>query len=129
MCQGYLCSAGGDAAIHVWRLGTLQHVATLHGHRGSILTLCSLGNLLLSGGRDNVVRVWDMEALVCRRTLTGHKNDVLCINTMARSTGLETIGSVAPVLAPNEVASHALANTTAADMDADKVRGITSSTR
>ena len=51
----------------------------LRGHRGSVLTLCSLGGLLLSGGRDNIVRVWDMEALVCRRTLAGHKDDVLCI--------------------------------------------------
>lgn len=51
----------------------------LRGHRGSVITLCSMGGLLLSGGRDNVVRVWDMDALVCRRTLVGHKDDVLCI--------------------------------------------------
>ena len=30
----------------------------LRGHRGSVLTLCALGGLLLSGGRDNVIRVW-----------------------------------------------------------------------
>lgn len=51
----------------------------LRGHRGSVLSLCSLGGLLLSGGRDNIIRVWDMEALVCRRTLAGHRDDVMCI--------------------------------------------------
>jgi len=51
----------------------------LRGHRGSVLSLCSLGGLLLSGGRDNIIRVWDMDALVCRRTLAGHRDDVMCI--------------------------------------------------
>ena len=44
-----------------------------------MLSLCSLGGLLLSGGRDNIIRVWDMDALVCRRTLAGHRDDVMCI--------------------------------------------------
>lgn len=39
------------------RLAFLLH-RVLRGHRGSVLTLCSLGGLLLSGGRDNVIRVW-----------------------------------------------------------------------
>ena len=56
-----------------------MHCRVLRGHRGSVLTLCSLGGLLLSGGRDNIIRVWDMEALVCRRTLPGHRDDVMCI--------------------------------------------------
>lgn len=30
----------------------------LRGHRGSVLTLYTAGNLLLSGGRDNIIRVW-----------------------------------------------------------------------
>lgn len=51
----------------------------LRGHRGSVLSLCSLGGLLLSGGRDNIIRVWDIDALVCRRTLAGHRDDVMCI--------------------------------------------------
>lgn len=51
----------------------------LRGHRGSVLSLCSLGGLMLSGGRDNIIRVWDMDALVCRRTLAGHRDDVMCI--------------------------------------------------
>ena len=51
----------------------------LRGHRGSVLTLCCLGGLLLSGGRDNIIRVWDVKAMVCRHTLSGHKDDVLSI--------------------------------------------------
>ncbi|KAL3135302.1 hypothetical protein ABBQ32_007500 [Trebouxia sp. C0010 RCD-2024] len=79
LCGGYVCSAGGDAMIKVWKADSLEFVRVLRGHRGSVLSLCSLGGLLLSGGRDNIIRVWDMDALVCRRTLAGHRDDVMCI--------------------------------------------------
>ncbi len=49
-------SAAGDAMIRVWRADTLQHVRTLRGHRGSVLTLLVIENLLVSGARDNTIR-------------------------------------------------------------------------
>ncbi|DBB02245.1 TPA: hypothetical protein ACH3X3_011267 [Trebouxia sp. C0006] len=79
LCGEYVCSAGGDAMIKVWKADSLEFCRVLRGHRGSVLSLCSLGGLLLSGGRDNIIRVWDMDALVCRRTLAGHRADVMCI--------------------------------------------------
>ena len=36
--------------------GAVVDRRVLRGHRGSVLTLFGLDNLLLSGGRDNVVR-------------------------------------------------------------------------
>lgn len=56
ICGNYVCSAGGDAMVRVWQLGTLEPVHVLRGHRGSILTIRSIGNILLSGGRDNTIR-------------------------------------------------------------------------
>lgn len=47
---------GGDAMVRVWRLHDLSLVRVLRGHRGSILCLLAIGNLLLSGARDNVIR-------------------------------------------------------------------------
>lgn len=75
----YICSAGGDAVIRIWDAETLKHVASLRGHRGSVLTCRGDGCILISGGRDNTLRVWDLEAQLCRRALFGHKDDVLCI--------------------------------------------------
>ncbi|KAK9839468.1 hypothetical protein WJX81_003920 [Elliptochloris bilobata] len=72
-----------------WRLGSLEFVRVLRGHRGSILTLFAFNEarLLLSGGRDNLIRCWDMETLVCRRTLSGHKNDIMSIAGLAPAAG------------------------------------------
>ncbi len=70
----------------------------LRGHRGSVLSLCSLGGLLLSGGRDNIIRVWDMDALVCRRTLAGHRDDVMCIAGLSLQPPTRT--PVAPLTPP-----------------------------
>lgn len=56
VCGKYVCSAGGDTTVRVWMLGSLAPVRVLRGHRGSILTLKSIGDTLLSGGRDNTIR-------------------------------------------------------------------------
>ncbi len=42
--------------IRVWRADTLQLVRTLRGHRGSVLCLHTIENLLVSGARDNTIR-------------------------------------------------------------------------
>ena len=55
-CGQYICSAGSDSMIRVWMADSLEHVRVLRGHRGSILTLKAMGNMLFSGGRDNTIR-------------------------------------------------------------------------
>ena len=80
--RNWVASAGGDTTIRLWRCADLSHVATLRGHRGSVLCLLAAGagSLLISGARDNTIRVWDLELdMMCRCTLTGHKDDVLAL--------------------------------------------------
>lgn len=88
LCGPYVCSGSSDATIRVWRQQSLEFVRTLHGHRGSVLSLHAIPGLLLSGGRDHLVRVWDVDALVCRRTLVGHTDDVLHIDSFETSEPL-----------------------------------------
>ncbi|KAG1669406.1 hypothetical protein FOA52_004057 [Chlamydomonas sp. UWO 241] len=79
----HLASAGGDAMVRVWEVGSLALARVLRGHRGAILCLVSVGNLLVSGARDNTIRVWDMGMdMLCRRTLTGHKDDVTHLSVL-----------------------------------------------
>jgi WD40 repeat protein len=42
--------------IRVWRASDLKLMRVLRGHRGSVLCLLAVGNLLLSGARDNAIR-------------------------------------------------------------------------
>lgn len=50
------CRTGGDTTVRVWRASDLSLVRVLRGHRGSVLTLLAVGNVLLSGSRDNTIR-------------------------------------------------------------------------
>jgi len=42
--------------VRVWRASDLSLVRVLRGHRGSVLCLLAVGNVLLSGARDNTIR-------------------------------------------------------------------------
>jgi WD40 repeat protein len=70
-CAEFVCSAGGDGLIKLWRAGTKRYVATLTGHRGSVLALVadSTSRTLYSGSTDGTVRTWDVRLSVCKRTL------------------------------------------------------------
>lgn len=49
-------SPGGDTTVRVWHASDLSFVRVLRGHRGSILCLLAVNNMLLSGSRDNTIR-------------------------------------------------------------------------
>jgi hypothetical protein len=51
-----LVSGGGDAAVRVWRSSDLRPLRALRGHRGAVLALLVVQNLVVSGGRDNTIR-------------------------------------------------------------------------
>jgi glutamine amidotransferase len=108
-----VASGGGDSTVRVWRAGSLEHVATLRGHRGAVLALHAAPGVLLSGGRDCVVRVWDADSLVCRRALSGHTDSVLALASLpaaaARGAGgadfdVAGAGPAAGACAPPEAA-------------------------
>ncbi|KAF8073182.1 Cndp1 [Scenedesmus sp. PABB004] len=85
-CGAYICSAGGDTTVRVWRASDLSLVRVLRGHRGSVLSLLAVGTMLLSGSRDNTIRVWDLDLdFMCRRTLIGHKDDVVHLDALGLS--------------------------------------------
>jgi WD40 repeat protein len=48
--------AGGDTTVRVWHASDLSLARVLRGHRGSVLSLLAVGNVLLSGSRDNTIR-------------------------------------------------------------------------
>ena len=88
-----IASASKDALIKLWdaRAGgktrglgsssgtnTGGCVATMHGHKGSVLT-CTWnrnGNWLLSGARDQVIKVWDIRMLREINNMRGHGKEV-----------------------------------------------------
>ena len=78
--RNYVFSGSSDSTIRVWKVGSLQLVRVLRGHRGSVLTLYATQGVLISGGRDHLVRIWDVDTLICRRTLSGHHGDILSLS-------------------------------------------------
>lgn len=42
-CLDFLCSAGGDCTVRVWKKETLAPVTTLRGHRGPVMSLVAIG--------------------------------------------------------------------------------------
>lgn len=55
--------AASDSTIHLYAYPSLELIARLEGHAGSVSTLAfnDDGRLLASGGRDHAVIVWDLE--------------------------------------------------------------------
>jgi WD40 repeat protein len=79
--------------LAVWSADDLQLVRVLRGHRGSVLCLLAVGNLLLSGARDNLIRVWDLDMdFMCKRTLTGHQDDVVHLSAVTMKRRYATAG-------------------------------------
>jgi WD40 repeat protein len=56
-----LATAGSDDSIHIWDLGTTQHVETLTGHTGTVSCLDSLDTILVSGSFDTQIRIWESQ--------------------------------------------------------------------
>ncbi|OAD72119.1 hypothetical protein PHYBLDRAFT_96544, partial [Phycomyces blakesleeanus NRRL 1555(-)] len=63
----YLFSGSQSSKIHVWDLQTFTLVATLEGHRGSVLGLSISKDQkwLFSCSGDGTIRVWDTGTLKC----------------------------------------------------------------
>jgi WD40 repeat protein len=53
----------------VWDIATLKAVATLHGHKGSVLALLAHEGKLYSSSTDNSIRMWDLSTFQCTKVV------------------------------------------------------------
>lgn len=59
----YLASAGEDASVNLWDLGTSRLIKSMTGHTARVNTLdfSAESSILVSGSSDCTVRVWDVQ--------------------------------------------------------------------
>lgn len=59
----YLASAGEDANVNLWDLGTSRLIKSMSGHSGRVhsLSFGAESSVLVSGSEDCTVRVWDVQ--------------------------------------------------------------------
>lgn len=76
-----LFTAGRDARLRLWDVGTHRCVRTLDGHSDRIhsLRLAHDGALAVSASGDGTVRVWDLATGSAQRTLKGHRSVVTAV--------------------------------------------------
>ena len=73
--------AAGDASGRIYLFSnSLEHMGTLSGHIGSILSLCAISNkILASGSADKNIKIWDIEERIIIATLSGHTGAVTAL--------------------------------------------------
>ncbi|KAK9467994.1 WD40-repeat-containing domain protein [Lipomyces arxii] len=74
-----LLSASRDSTVKVWDLDTRLLLATLRGHRGSVLCLQfdQASNFVVSGGADGRLIIWDLEQREQVRSIQAHSDSVM----------------------------------------------------
>ena len=53
-----LASASGDQTVRLWHRDSQTSVGKLTGHRGDVMCVCWMDEILLSGGEDGTIRSW-----------------------------------------------------------------------
>ncbi|ETW05903.1 hypothetical protein, variant [Aphanomyces invadans] len=74
-----LFSCSSDSTIACWELPSMAYLTSLHGHRGSVLDIVSVGHNLFSASQDKTICCWDIESMRCNGVLKGHTAAVLSI--------------------------------------------------
>ncbi|KAJ1729646.1 hypothetical protein LPJ61_003418 [Coemansia biformis] len=77
-----LLTGSRDHTVRLWHVAEagsqLTHLATLRGHRGSVLTLQAEGSTLVTGSSDATACVWDLRTFTVERQLQ-HADSVLSL--------------------------------------------------
>ncbi|KAJ2779780.1 hypothetical protein H4R18_003808 [Coemansia javaensis] len=77
-----LLTGSRDHTVRLWHVAEagsqLAHLATLHGHSGSVLTLQAAGPTLATGSSDATVCVWDLRTAAVAQRLA-HPDSVLSL--------------------------------------------------
>ncbi|XP_060555980.1 F-box and WD repeat domain containing protein 10B-like isoform X2 [Ruditapes philippinarum] len=66
--QGLVLSGSYDTSIRMWSVHTGHCLKIFRGHRDTVLTIRTLGDLLISGSKDKSCKVWDMQTGKCQRS-------------------------------------------------------------
>ncbi|XP_045213694.2 uncharacterized protein LOC123564291 isoform X3 [Mercenaria mercenaria] len=66
--QGLVLSGSYDTSIRMWSVNTGHCLKIFRGHRDTVLTIRTLGDLLISGSKDKSCKVWDMQTGKCHRS-------------------------------------------------------------
>jgi WD40 repeat protein len=88
-----------DRSVRIWRFckhsgsRTLEHLATLCGHDGSIvcLDICTAYSIVVSGSEDRTAMVWDSRGAKLLRVLDNHSGTVLSVSVNAISGNIATL--------------------------------------
>lgn len=92
-----MASSGHDRQLFIWNtFGECENVASLLGHKGSVLDLCfsSDGSSIFTASTDNTVGMWDTRRLVRTKRLKSHTGIVNAVDSSKKmSTGLLVSGS------------------------------------
>jgi WD40 repeat protein/serine/threonine protein kinase len=94
-----LASAGNDATVRVWDVGTGEALLTLKGHAGTVLGVAFSpdGRRLASAGEDKTLRIWDAASGHELLTLKGHTGAVLGVAFSPDGKRLASAGEDATV--------------------------------
>ena len=73
----------GSTDIKVWDLRNGEHLGTVNGHTGRIVSLwlSADANIAVSGGSDNTIRMWDLKTLKCIKIINEcHRSSVAAMS-------------------------------------------------
>eukprot|EP00607_Mallomonas_marina_P009665 CAMPEP_0182420602 /NCGR_PEP_ID=MMETSP1167-20130531/5522_1 /TAXON_ID=2988 /ORGANISM="Mallomonas Sp, Strain CCMP3275" /LENGTH=326 /DNA_ID=CAMNT_0024596773 /DNA_START=486 /DNA_END=1469 /DNA_ORIENTATION=+ len=92
-----LIAYGGISRIYLYDTQSHDHITTLGGHSGPVMSLAVINemnisnntlenddcSLLISGGEDKKIIVWRLDSFQLFRTLLGHGSAVTCLSVVA----------------------------------------------
>ncbi|QSJ16699.1 hypothetical protein JYQ62_34310 [Nostoc sp. UHCC 0702] len=78
LVSGSWCTQGETAAIHLWKLGTMEVLQTFRGHSGWVNSTAFSpdGQILASGGQDQTIKLWNLNTGKLINTLDKHSGPV-----------------------------------------------------
>jgi len=77
-----MVSASGDCNIKIWNLTTLECVATLQGHKSSLVKAVWLnaGLQIASACVDGIVKVWNVSKQSCLNSFEMHEERIWALD-------------------------------------------------
>jgi WD40 repeat protein len=76
-----LASAGGDSAVHLWKINSKDEPIPLSSHTNEVwgLAVNSTGTLIASSDNDKKIHIWDVERHQDVKILKGHSGSIFTV--------------------------------------------------